>query len=204
MPTMIAKQLNCTSTSSPTSACATRNTAAACTLTCPDGIGRERVRSTLHRCRDRPDRSRCSPRRASRWRRRATAQCARARPPGAVGDRRQRRRPPARQQQQPPADRPVEPGQPEIGLQPIRRAVIDPISGRIGDASGGVAHDRFTAAGRCRSGCRRCRARSSVEVSSAMIGPPSASLSVGPAAAAGAALHTLLRIWTVLAWFRLT
>jgi hypothetical protein len=43
----MAKRLNCTSTSSPTSACATRNTLAARTLTCPDGIGRERVRSTL-------------------------------------------------------------------------------------------------------------------------------------------------------------
>ncbi len=44
---MMVKPLNCTSTSRPTRACATRNAIAALTLTCPDGIGRERVRSTL-------------------------------------------------------------------------------------------------------------------------------------------------------------
>ena len=47
MPVQIVKPLNCNSTASPTSACATRKTPAACTLTCPDGIGRERVRSTM-------------------------------------------------------------------------------------------------------------------------------------------------------------
>ena len=46
MPTPMAKRLNWQSTSSPTSACNTRNTKAAGTLTCPDGIGRDRVRST--------------------------------------------------------------------------------------------------------------------------------------------------------------
>ena len=43
----IVKRLNCSSTTSPISACAARNTAAAFTLTWPDGIGRERVRATL-------------------------------------------------------------------------------------------------------------------------------------------------------------
>ena len=47
MPVKIAKRLNCSSTASPISACATRNTNACATLTCPAGIGRERVRSTL-------------------------------------------------------------------------------------------------------------------------------------------------------------
>ncbi len=47
MPVQIVKALNCSSTARPTSACATRKPAAAWTLTCPDGIGRERVRSTL-------------------------------------------------------------------------------------------------------------------------------------------------------------
>src|SRR5438874_952431 len=42
----MAKRLNCTSTKRPTSACSTRKTTAAVTLTCPEGIGRERVRST--------------------------------------------------------------------------------------------------------------------------------------------------------------
>src|ERR1700744_2616064 len=47
MPVAIAKRLNCRSTTRPTSACATRKASACFTLTCPAGIGRERVRSTL-------------------------------------------------------------------------------------------------------------------------------------------------------------
>src|SRR3981189_23880 len=46
IPHPIAKRLNCSSTARPTSACSTRNTTACGTLTCPAGIGRERVRST--------------------------------------------------------------------------------------------------------------------------------------------------------------
>src|SRR6266567_1152585 len=46
MPVMIAKRLNWSSTASPINACTTRNAAACGTLTCPAGIGRERVRST--------------------------------------------------------------------------------------------------------------------------------------------------------------
>src|SRR6202047_2620235 len=47
MPVMTAKRLNCSSTASPINACATRNASACGTLTCPAGIGRDRVRSTL-------------------------------------------------------------------------------------------------------------------------------------------------------------
>jgi hypothetical protein len=52
IPVAMVKPLNCSSTRSPTSAWATRNAAAWVTLTWPEGIGRERVRST------RPSRSR--------------------------------------------------------------------------------------------------------------------------------------------------
>ena len=52
----------------------------------------------------------------------------------------QRRRPPARHQQQPGSDRPVETGEPQIRPRPWRRAGIDPVAGRIGNAGGGVAH----------------------------------------------------------------
>ena len=65
--------------------------------------------------------------------------------PLAGGDGGERRRPPARQQQQPPADRPVETGQPQIGPHPGRRDGVDPVSGRIGDASGRGAHLRLIA-----------------------------------------------------------
>ena len=47
MPVAIAKRLNCSNTAKPISACATRNASACLTPTCPAGIGRERVRSTL-------------------------------------------------------------------------------------------------------------------------------------------------------------
>ena len=46
MPVMTAKRLNCSSTTNPIRAWATRKTAACGTLTCPAGIGRDRVRST--------------------------------------------------------------------------------------------------------------------------------------------------------------
>ena len=46
-PNTTVSQLNCSSTSKPTSAWATMNSVAFITLTCPEGIGRERVRSTL-------------------------------------------------------------------------------------------------------------------------------------------------------------
>ena len=46
MPVPTANQLNCKSTANPTSACKIRNAAACFTLTWPEGIGRERVRST--------------------------------------------------------------------------------------------------------------------------------------------------------------
>src|SRR3984957_7479486 len=47
MPVATAKRLNCSSTRSPINACTTRKTSACGTLTCPAGIGRDRVRSTL-------------------------------------------------------------------------------------------------------------------------------------------------------------
>src|SRR6201985_3713977 len=46
IPVSTAKRLNCSSTISPISACSTRTAPACATLTCPAGIGRERVRST--------------------------------------------------------------------------------------------------------------------------------------------------------------
>ena len=49
-------------------------------------------------------------------------------------------RPPARHQQQPGSDRPVEAGEPQIGAGERRRETVDPVSGRIGDASGVLAH----------------------------------------------------------------
>ena len=49
-------------------------------------------------------------------------------------------RPPARHQQQPGADRPVEAGEPQIGAGDRGRETVDPVAGRIGDASGALAH----------------------------------------------------------------
>ena len=97
-------------------------------------------------------------------------------PPGAVGDGGERRRPPARQQQQPPADRAVETRQPEIGTRPSRRARCRPSfrSHRrrvrpAGSSLQRVARQRVEGAAAGQLG----------RLSSAMIGPPSASLSVG-------------------------
>src|SRR5579863_3524751 len=47
IPVATAKRLNCNSTARPIKACATRKTSACGTLTCPAGIGRDFVRSTL-------------------------------------------------------------------------------------------------------------------------------------------------------------
>ena len=124
-------------------------------------------------------------------------------PPCAGRDRGERRRPPARQQQQPPADRPVEPRQPQIGPHPGRRDGIDPVSGRIGDASGGCRLMRLTAertAGQRVEGAaarlRRCRPAGS--------GRRARRSGVGAARPGGPALHTCLRICCVRAWLAST
>ena len=138
---MIAKRLNCSSTASPISACTTRNASACATLTCPAGIGRDRVRSTL------ASRSRSvmsfqvqpapritkAPMKNSTITQRQLADVVR----DAGGE---RRRPPAWHQQQPRSDRPVETGEAQIGPRPGRRARIDPVAGRVGNAGRGVAH----------------------------------------------------------------
>src|SRR5262249_9674474 len=49
-------------------------------------------------------------------------------------------RPPARDQQKPGADRSIESRQAEIWAAERRRETVDPVSGRIGDASGAIAH----------------------------------------------------------------
>ena len=152
-------------------------TVACATVTCPEGIGRERVRSTW------PSRSRSTmsfqvqpaPRMANAPMKNSTT-CQRLgqRPALHAGE---PERPPARHQQQPGADRPVEPREPQIGPRPGRREAVDPVAGRIGDAPGpaALAHSAERRAGqrvdRCRvpvlmllaSGTRRGRAsRSSV------------------------------------------
>src|SRR5262249_16478023 len=53
---------------------------------------------------------------------------------------RKRGRPPARHQQEPGSDRPVEASEPEIGPRPWRRDGVDPVSGRIRNARGRIAH----------------------------------------------------------------
>src|SRR5205807_7130805 len=53
---------------------------------------------------------------------------------GVVG--RERSRPPAWQQQEPRADRPVGAGEPQIGPRPWGSVAVDPVAGRIRDASG--------------------------------------------------------------------
>ena len=57
----------------------------------------------------------------------------------ARGDGGKSGRPPARDEQQPRADRPVEAGEPQIGAGPAGREAVDPVAGRIGDATR-VAH----------------------------------------------------------------
>src|SRR6185312_9953110 len=100
-------------------------------------------------------------------------------------------RPPARNQEKPGADRPIEPREPEIGPGDSGGVAVDPVSGRIGDASGAVAH-----------------LPSGEPVSVSKVPPPllmllalgtgavSASLSEGPAGRGGASaiLHSLARI----------
>ena len=157
MPSAMVKPLNVISTAKPISACRTRNKAAWATLTWPDGIGRERVRSTAaveiavddvvpgaagaaHG--EGADEEQHEMRKARR--------------PRVRRDRGERRRPPARHQQQPRADRPVEARQPQIGPQPGRRQRIDPIAGRVGDGAGRA----FIWPADYRSACRTCRGRS--------------------------------------------
>ncbi len=115
MPSAMVKPLNVISTAKPTSACNTRKTAAETTLTWPEGIGRERVRSTL------ASRSRSTmsfqvqpaPRMAKApMKNRHEVHEIGTRAHG--GDRGKRRRPPARQQQKPGADRPVKPREPQV------------------------------------------------------------------------------------------
>ena len=111
------------------------------TLTWPEGIGRERVRSTL-RSRSRstmsfqvqpaPRIANAPMKNSTRWSRLGDRLCG--------GDRGERRRPPAGQQQQPRADRAVEPGQPQIGTRPGWCEGVDPIAGRVGDRTGRRAH----------------------------------------------------------------
>src|SRR6185437_3782210 len=117
-------------------------------------------------------------------------------PPGR--DRGQRRRPPARHQQEPPADRAVEARQPEVGPAPGRRPAVDPVSGRIDDASGGVAHRRTGPVNVSNV------PRPGLGVSSSVTsGAPSASLRLGAAGPAGPLEQTPVRTVRVLAWFAL-
>ena len=169
MPSPTVKPLKLIKTAKPISACRIRNKAACATLTWPDGIGRERVRSTL------ASRSRSTmsfqvqpaPRMAKApMKNKAMCQglgprrCAAT---AASADDHQHG-----SSKQPGADRTVEPRQPQIRPQPWRRERIDPVAGGVGDGPGRLpiaglrrrrrVHRDF--ARDCRSGCRRCRGRS--------------------------------------------
>ena len=106
-------------------------------------------------------------------------------------------RPPARHQQQPGADRPVEAGEPQIRAGESGRETVDPVSGRIGDASGALAHLLPSGVPVRVSKVPR-PVLMSVE---SIMGALSASLNVGPAGRCGAAAtwQTLVRISLVLA-----
>ena len=155
MPTPIAKPLNCSSTSKSDQRLQRPGTPAPpARLTWPDGIGRERVRST---CASR-SRSTMSfqvqpaPRMAKAPTKNSTT-CQRLADSRASAMAASADRPPARQQQQPGADRPVEAGQPQIGPQPAGAR----LSTQLPVASATRPAAWLIATGRCRSGCRRCR-----------------------------------------------
>src|SRR5579862_6099374 len=91
-------------------------------------------------------------------------------------------RPPAWQQQEPGADRTVETGKPQVGPGRGRGDRVDPVSGRIGDASGALAH--FGASG---VPVRVSKVpRPVLMLLESVTGAPSASLNVGCRACAGA------------------
>src|SRR5262245_42938959 len=105
--------------------------------------------------------------------------------------------PPARHQQQPGTDRQVKTSESQVRTADRRRENIDPISGRIGDASGAVAH-------RLPSGLpvRVSKVpRPVLILLESGIGLVSASLRLGPCGRGGAAAawHTLVRISAILA-----
>ena len=109
-------------------------------------------------------------------------------------------RPPARHQQQPRADRAVEAGKAQIGAGDGGGERVDPVSGRIGDASGAVAHF-------CPSGVpvRVSKVpRPVLMLLESVTGAPSASLKVGCRAAGAppcaATWQTLLRSSIALPW----
>ena len=140
MPRRMAKRLNWRSTTRPTSAWAARKIFALRTLTWPLGIGRARVRATLRvdvavddvvigaagaAHGDGADQE--------------EDEMPRVGVALAEGIRRERRRPPAREEEQPPADRPVEPRHPRIGLPRLRQEAVDPVAARgVGDGGGGI------------------------------------------------------------------
>ena len=128
MPVAMAKRLNCSNTTSPTSACSTRNRTRACArLTWPDGIGRERVRSTAAIEVAVDD---VVPGAAgAAHRERADEEQHEVPGIGGTGvarDRRKAGRPPAWNQEQPRADRPIEPGEAQIGPGPGGRLADRP------------------------------------------------------------------------------
>ena len=141
MPVPIAKPLNCSSTTSPVSACkhqeyhGRRSGSPG-----PTGSAASACAPPARRCRGRRCRSRCSPQ--PRITKAPTKNSTRCHGMGIrrLGDRGKARRPPARQQQQPGADRPVEAGEPQIRAKGSGRETIDPIAGRIGDATRRLAH----------------------------------------------------------------
>src|SRR5262245_62994604 len=101
-------------------------------------------------------------------------------------------RPPAWQQQQPGTDRPVETSESQVRTTDRRREDVGPVSGRIGDASGAVAH-------RLPSGLpvRVSKVpRPVLMLLESGMGLVSASLRLGPCGRGGAAAawHTLVRI----------
>ena len=127
MPSAMVKTLKASSTASPTSACNDEEDRGAVTLTCPDGIGRERVRSTLRVEIAIDD---VVPGAAGAAHGEGAdekqSEVREARSGDAGGDRGKRRRPPARQQQQPGADRAVEAREPQVWTGPGRRDAYRP------------------------------------------------------------------------------
>src|SRR5262249_34325277 len=113
----------------------------------------------------------------------------------------ERGRPPARNQQEPGADRPVEASEPQIRARRGRSEAVDPIPGRIGDATGAAGH---RPSGLPESVSNVCPF-DAVAASGTIGVLPSASLSVGPVCFGIAATsQTCLPICEALPWFSLT
>src|ERR1700758_3510640 len=110
-------------------------------------------------------------------------------------------RPPARHEQQPGADGAVEAGESQIRAAKDRGEAVDPVSGRIGDASGARVHLPRAEPLRVSKVPRPV-----LMLLESGTGEPSASLRLGPRGAIGAwaaALQTLVRISAVRTWLAL-